>query len=97
MSGGPRPQVLAVCEVHDRFEALDLGDRDAAAARGQAVVLPPLIVQRGIGPFVGFGDEAVGGGALDERVQRARPEPDLPVAAPGDFLEDRVACRPIVS
>ena len=75
----------------DRLQAADLGRRHGPPGRGQPVVPPSLVVELGIGSFVGLLDQPVVQEPADRRVDPARPQPGGAVRDPGDLRHDRVA------
>src|SRR5436189_3614368 len=61
-----------------------------------AVIPAPLIVVLRRGPVARFDDEALFEHPLNRSIQRTRAELQLPVRAPGDILDDRVAVAVLV-
>ena len=77
--------------AEQRLEPVDLGHAGALPGGGDAVVAPPLVVERRVGPRVALLDEPFAEHALDRPVQGARPHAHGAVGELLDALHQRVA------
>lgn len=77
--------------LNDGFETLHLGGGDVATEARETIVAPALIIERRIGPFVRFRDQAVGQQSPKHRVEAAGANLHISARAAAHLFDNGIA------